>query len=98
MCNCNLMQVDITMLPYIDSFNSSYSQHLETLDFSANRYMKVLGVAGLPLLKELDLSHNEFLGDLDCEWCQSLETVWLHKNAKLYRVVIQEHSKLVYKQ
>lgn len=98
MCNCNLMQVDITMLPYIDSFNCSYSQHLETLDFSANRYMKVLGVAGLPLLKELDMSHNEFLGDLDCEWCQSLETVWLHKDAKLYRVVKQEHTKLVYKQ
>ncbi len=98
MCNCNFMQIDITMLPYIDAFNCSYSQHLETLNFSANRYMKVLGVAGLPLLRELDLSNNEFLGDLDCDWCQSLETVWLHKDAKLYRVVKQEHTNLVYKQ
>lgn len=98
MCNCNLMQVDISMLPYIDSFNCSYSQHLDTLNFSANRYLKVLGVAGLPLLRELDLSHNEFLADLDCDWCQSLETVWLHKDAKLYRVVKQENTKLLYKQ
>lgn len=98
MHNCNLKKVDITTLPYLDAFNCAHSASLETVDLSGNRYMKVLGVAALPLVEELDLSHNEFLVDLDCEWCESLETVWLHKDAKLQRVVKPEHTNLLYKQ
>lgn len=95
MDQCNFISVDISMLPNINSYNCAYSHKLESLDFSKNEYLAVLGVAGLPLVKKLDLSNNPNIVDVDCVDCPSLDTVYLHRDAKVRRLEKPEHTIVV---
>ena len=95
MDQCNFISVDISMLPNINSYNCAYSHKLESLDFSKNEYLAVLGVAGLPLVKKLDLSNNPNIVDVDCVDCPALDTVYLHRDAKVRRLEKPEHTIVV---